>query len=57
MKRESYSPEETAERFDKLLQAALNTRPTPLKDIPRKSWSKKKAGAAKASRRSHKAAD
>jgi hypothetical protein len=34
---EKYSDEEAQQRFRKLVQAALNTPPTPLKDIPKRN--------------------
>jgi len=37
---DQFSEEETQQRFEKLVKAALNTRPKPLKDVPRK-WSGK----------------
>jgi hypothetical protein len=50
---EQYSEEETQKRFEKLVHSALNTKPRPLKDVPKK-WSgaqrkrtKKKKATAK----------
>jgi hypothetical protein len=33
-----YSEQETQQRFEKLVRAALDTKPTPLKGVPKK-WS------------------
>lgn len=33
MKRETYTAKETKERFDKLLRAAMKTKPLALKDV------------------------
>jgi hypothetical protein len=35
---DQYSEQEAQQRFEKLVRSALNTKPTPLKDVPKK-WS------------------
>jgi hypothetical protein len=41
-KDETYSEQETQRRFEAALRGALNTPPTPLKDLPRKRPKKRK---------------
>lgn len=36
---DQYSEQEAQQRFEKLVRAALNTKPKPLKDVPKK-WSR-----------------
>jgi hypothetical protein len=52
---ESYSAEETEQRLRKVLRAAFDMRPTPLKDVPKKhGGSRSSVKRAAGTKRPHK---